>query len=61
MATWILILTIVSNDYRAGGAITSVDAFRDEASCMAAGNAWLKQARPGLSSHQTASALCVKA
>lgn len=44
MSTWILILTIVQANGSGGSAIHSVPGFTDKASCMVAGDAWMKSA-----------------
>lgn len=57
---WILILTMVATHHYGGSSISTTPPFRDEASCMAAANAWLKQVANNYPA-QRPTALCVKA
>jgi hypothetical protein len=36
---WILVLTIITNDYRGGSAIATVE-FNSKTACVSAGNEW---------------------
>lgn len=61
MATWILILTLVVDQYNAGGpAITSVGGFHTRAACMSAANEWLRQARSIETERTIARAMCAE-
>ena len=56
---WILILSIVTTAYN-GAAITSVQGFTSETTCLKAADTWLKQ--QAANNHvRTANALCAKA
>lgn len=42
MATWVLILTLVFDGYKAGGAsLQTIEGFPSREACLAAGTAWL--------------------
>lgn len=59
---WILILTMTmtSQGYRAGAAISSVPGFTNEAACMAAAAAWLAQKTDAEYVWTKKTALCAK-
>lgn len=63
MSTWILILTLFTDGYNAGGGtVVSAGEFITVESCQEAGNAWLKQMRAsnGAGNAIGAHALCVR-
>ena len=45
VTTWILILSLMTGDYRGGTAIHSVGPFANVEQCTRAGNLWLRQVR----------------
>lgn len=58
---WILVLTIFGYSSQSGQSVTAINGFTSEAACMAAADAWIKQAYAVEYNSSYKRALCVKA